>query len=285
MHYMELVMRKIILQEKDYGDIVRLYESGKTLKHIGNRYNVSWGTVKNLLGRLNIHMRRKGSIPISGRLNLDTDFFKTVNTESKAYWLGVVCADGHIARSSRDCLFYNKMALISKDLDLIDKFKRSINSGHKISKRCIYDKRTKKYYTSYMIQITSKWFVSHLINLGIGHDKTTKAKFPNIDTTLYRHFIRGLFDGDGSLSLSNNRLRINLISTKEILIFIQNHLYTTFNIRPLEITSISQTKNVYKMYLYSKAPTFLKYLYNDCKFYLDRKLNRFIKYKELGIIR
>jgi len=83
--------------------------------------------------------------------------------------------------------------------------------------------------------------------------------FPNIEEQYYRHFIRGLFDGDGSVSVKtcNNVVKINLISTIEIINFIQSYLLKNLDIKPLVINKVTPNrKNVFKMYLYKDAKNF-----------------------------
>jgi hypothetical protein len=210
-------------------------------------------------------------------LNLNIDYFKEINSNDKAYWLGYICADGNIKKSN------NKVGLISKDLEVIKGFKEVIESSHSISKNSIFDGRTNKTYTGYSIQITNELFTKHLINLGVTSNKTNVLEFPNIDEEYYSYFIAGLFDGDGSVSWrgkNKSTLSITLISTNEILTFIKNYVLLKFNISPKYYYRVTENKsNVWKMSLCGDAHKFLDFIYSDktFKYYLKRKYNKYLK--------
>ena len=166
----------------------------------------------------------------------------------------------------------NKVVLVSKDIEIIQKFKSDIKSGHKLCTREYLDKRTNKKYTSYVISITNEIFTKNLINNGITNNKTDFLIFPDIKENLYSYFIAGLFDGDGSvgkIGKDKNRIRISLISTIEVLTFIQKYL----KISNVKLQKVSKNKpNVWRMHLYKDASIFLDFIYQDFNFnYLQRK--------------
>lgn len=273
-------MSKIInLTNKDINQIIHLYCDKKfTLKNIRDLFKDKIKDpqfIKKVLIRNNIEIR-KYTITRASKHNIDINYFKTIDTEDKAYWMGYLAADG--------CIYKNghKVTLISKDIDIIKKFKESIKSEHKITNNITFDKRTNKTYKSHTIQITSTEFANNLINSGIKYDKSNNLIFPNIREDLYRHFIRGLFDGDGSIITTkyNAPIRINLISTLEVLNFLQNYLKTKFGIEKKNISKVTENKlNVYKMHLYKDADKFLEWIYNNSRISLDRKYKQFLEYK------
>lgn len=243
----------------------------KSEYEIANIYNRTQSGIHRILKKNNIVKLKKSRLNMS-HLALNINYFKEINSSDKAYWLGYICADGTITKNN------GKITLFSKDLEVIEGFKEAIGAEHRISKRNSIDKRTNKTYTGYSIQIGNELFVANLINIGVTSNKTDVLNFPNIEEKYYSYFIAGLFDGDGSVGFRNNKkLRISLISTKEILDFICN-LLTDMGINELSRTKISKNKiNVWKMYLYKDADKFLKYIYedNNFKYYLRRKYNIF----------
>ena len=257
---------------------MKIIELSKTMsqKSIASKYGRTQTGIRLILMRNGITKLKKSRLNMS-HLALNVDYFKEIDSSDKAYWLGFICADGDIKKSN------NKVSLISKDLIVIENFKKTIGAEHAISTRTNFDKRTNKTYTGYSIQIGNELFVAHLINLGITSNKTNILKFPKIDEEYYPYFIAGLFDGDGSVGVRNHgKLRISLISTNEVLDFICN-LLTNMGINELSRTKVSKNKpNVWKMYLYKDANKFLKYIYNDnnFKYYLMRKYNIFKKWNQ-----
>ena len=100
----------------------------------------------------------------------------------------------------------------------------------------------------------------------------------------YSYFIAGLFDGDGSISFrSNGKIACNLISTKEVLDFIQEYLENTFNILPKFLTKVSENcDNVFKIYWQSDEDCLklLNFIYQgNKKIYLTRKYERYEQFK------
>jgi hypothetical protein len=55
------------------------------------------------------------------------------------------------------------------------------------------------------ISITSSKTKKDLENLGINSNKTMVVKYPNISEDLQNHFMRGVFDGDGCISLRTDK--------------------------------------------------------------------------------
>lgn len=246
------------------------------LSKIKSEYEIA-STFNRTQSGIHLILKRNGIKRKKSRLNmshlaLNIDYFKKINSSDKSYWLGFICADGNITKNN------NKVSLISKDLEVIEGFKMAIGAEHAISKRMNFDKRTNKTYTGYSIQIGNELFVRNLINLGVTSNKTDTLEFPKIKEKYFSYFIAGLFDGDGSISYYGKKnVRINLISTKEILDYIDNVLLG-FNIIPLKRVRVSKNKeNVWKMYLYKDAIKFLNFIYHDSDFkYLTRKYERYV---------
>jgi hypothetical protein len=257
--------------------IKKIIELSKTVSQnkIAKMFNKTQGNISILLKKNNI-ICDNTNINL-GKLSINIDYFKEINSNDKAYWLGYICADGYITNNSA------RLSLISKDLEVIEGFKNAIKSEHTISKINSFDKRTKKTYTSYSIIIGNRLFVRNLVNLGITNMKSDILEFPKIEEKYYSYFIAGLFDGDGSVSFygkNKNFLRMNLISTNEILTYIKKYL-EKINININSLEKISKNKNnVFKIYLYKDTYKFLNYIYNDNNFeyYLKRKYDIYKQY-------
>ena len=251
----------------------------KSQKEIGEIFNISQSQVGNILKKAGIKLP-KSRLNMS-KLALDIDYFKTIDTPEKAYWLGFICADG--------CIYKNggKLTIMVKDREICEKFKKSVKSDHKISDKEVYDKRTNKTYTESSIQITNTLFVSNIINLGVTSAKSSVLNFPNIEESYYSYFIAGLFDGDGSISFkTNGKVTCNLISTKEILDFIQEYLKNNFEISPKSLIKVSENcDNVFKVYWQNDEDClkFLNFIYQGNKeMYLTRKYERYERYEQFN---
>jgi DNA-binding transcriptional regulator WhiA len=132
---------------------------------------------------------------------MNYSFFDDINTEHKAYWLGFFLADGCIPSDKRSI----RIDLKREDKEHLEKFLSSLGSNHKV-----YD-----YRTSSLVAIKSRKLASALVK--------NFEDIPVLTDTLYRHFWRGVFDGDGHIAYHNNPQRKNystfhceLVGTKEI---------------------------------------------------------------------
>lgn len=246
----------------------------KSQKEIAEIFNLSQCMVSSILRKNGIKLP-KSRLNMS-RLELDINYFKDIDSPKKAYWLGFICADGTINKNG------SKLGIMVKDKEICEKIKKDIKSGHKISHVSSLDKRTNKEYSEYCIQITNAIFVSHIVNLGITNDKSNTLLFPNIKEEFYPYFIAGLFDGDGCICTKHTGYSCcSLISTKEVLDFIQEILLDKFGIQPQNLLRVSdKCKNVFKISWQNKKDCLLmlNYIYKGNKeMYLQRKYDKYQK--------
>lgn len=249
-----------------------LYIKGLSITQISKSFNVSSTKIRHTLINNNVILRPKHIFNRKNKKNskeLNINYFKNIDSNDKAYWLGLITADGTIQKDGY------KVSLTSKDIELIEKFKKIINSEHAISKIESFDKRTSKIYTRYLIQVCSKEFVKNIIFQGITNNKSHICEFPKIKEKFYLSFIRGLFDGDGCISFDGNRMRMQFIATKEILEFIQKYFYEKHKIEPHPMYNVSKNTNTFVIHYFKDTKKLLSLLYKNSN--QDIRLNR--KYK------
>lgn len=246
-------------------------------KEVGKKFGLSQSTICKLQKKYGLHLSKSRLSSMKKQI-VDETYFSIIDSPKKAYWLGYLAADGTITHKQ------NKVSLTSRDLEIVQKFKQDICASYKISTVSSFDKRTKKTYIRYLIQISNCTFVYHLCKLGLDNNKSNVFNFPKIDEKYYSYFIAGLFDGDGSIFIrKNGSLGSDLISTKEVLSFIQSYFYEKFNIKPKSLYPISSKFiNVYKVYWsYKDSIKILRFIYQgDPDLYLSRKYNLYSLYKK-----
>lgn len=192
------------------------------------------------------------------------EIFSTIQTEEEAYWLGFLLADGYNID--------DKMIRV----DIKDK-------GHleKLSK-LIYPKGDKPvavrdlgFGPIYYFSCNILSIVESLRMHGIVPRKSKIAKMPNINKNLVRHFIRGLFDGDGSIcyTMDKNyrRYQFNIVGTEELLLDVKNFILNDLCLN----LSHGKMKMIYRIYKKGNQQimTLLNWLYEDSNVYLERKYN------------
>ena len=218
------------------------------------------------------------------------DFFKNISTELQAYLLGFYTADGSIDEKRKTFRIHlsikdSELVYLYKDIISPDARLFSVADNYKTTGR---DGKEITGHGSIGVDISSAILVNDLVELGIGYKKTySDLTIPNIPENLIRHFVRGFFDGDGSISTylacekgKKDRVRCGIqidSKTKTLLeniqLFFKNN-NIKFNLIYLKRDdmyriSTSSREEIKKLYLL---------FYKDSYFYLSRKFNKFDYY-------
>lgn len=123
-----------------------------------------------------------------------------------------------------------------------------------------------------------------MIRLGVTPNKSLDIKFPDIPKKYLRHFIRGLFDGDGSVYLDGKYIRIKLLSGSYEFIKTLNEYLHKIGFPLMKIDySHTQNKPGAHFIRYNKANVarrFFDYLYQDVpeKIFYSRKYKIFVDF-------
>lgn len=216
------------------------------------------------------------------KYQINENYFNKIDTEDKAYFLGLLYADGY-NNEEKYCISINLQEL---DKDILEKFKISIESNRPLS-YIIY--KNKKYdncnrQNQFKLNISNKKLSKQLSRLGCVQRKSLILKFPTkkqVPNKYLKDFIRGYFDGDGGFSLyydKNNwrKMTAEIISSEYFCYSLKDFLTKKLNIgiwinksKKAKTLKISGTNQVMK---------FLDWIYKDSKVYLNRKYN---KYKDI----
>jgi len=199
------------------------------------------------------------------KYSIDDQFFNKIDTPIKAYLLGWIASDGHINIRGF------KIAMHQKDIDILEYFQKNICNEIPIKKfktktslLCSYEVNSK--------QISKDLCL--LLNIAPGKKSNTVC-FPNIASNFYYDFIRGYFEGDGSVNDP----------------FIAKSKYIKGNIRSNSNNMLNSLKKLCggsiscNMLCLSNKQMFLflDKIYNNADFKLKRKYDRYmnwLSYKE-----
>jgi len=122
---------------------------------------------------------------------VNEDYFHVIDTEEKAYWLGFLFADGYQNG------YEMKINLNAKDASHLEKLREALNSKHPVT---IYVCPEMQGGLKATYRVGSKKLCTDLANTGCVRAKSLIVEYPKLEPGLDRHFIRGVFDGDGNLS-------------------------------------------------------------------------------------
>ncbi len=188
-------------------------------------------------------------------------FFKKIDTEEKAYWLGFIYADGCLDARNELRLHVSK-----KDKTHIQKFKKQINSNHPIH-NCQLN--------TISLNICSKKMASYLKKLGVIPAKTFILEYPKIPKKFNNHFIRGVFDGDGCIYKRKDGIKTWSIYTASEKF--KNQLINIINSETgINVFSYKQG-NGYTLRIFRKndIPLIGEYMYKNSTIFLERKKEKF----------
>lgn len=216
---MAISINKVDAETKN--KIIEAYKNNMSLREIEKEFKVLRATVSKFLEEQNIK-KIKGNH--YRKYFHDFDFFENIDTEEKAYWLGFMFADGYIVnhenRYGEDSF---GLTLAEDSLDSIEKFKKSLNATNPIR----YDNSKSIGQPQAKIVLTSQKTVNDLIDKGCVKQKSLILQPPKkVPEKLLSHFIRGFFDGDGSLMKYNYNnypsYNINFTTTYEMAIWLRD---------------------------------------------------------------
>lgn len=102
---------------------------------------------------------------------------------------------------------------------------------------------------------------------------------PDIKNELIRHFIRGYFDGDGTVYTYRNKYtNVAFSGNKNFLVSVKSHLMNNNIVKSeCKVVKEQKDKNCYKYPFSSQADVkrFYDYIYKDATVFMERKYNKF----------
>jgi len=146
-------------------------------------------------------LKRRDGLPGHGGrrrgIQFNETFFADLNNEASAYFLGLLAADGSIAKRGNTV----EIQLAEPDHHVLEDFIRSIDGdGCSIKPRRRSDRRK----TFHRLTLCSKTLSQDLVSWGLTPAKTELLELARpVPDSHIRHFLRGFWDGDGSIGRSH----------------------------------------------------------------------------------
>lgn len=185
-----------ILTQEQIKQLISDYESGKSLNKLKGEYHISDVSIKKYLTENGVKIRSHRESRFKYPFN--EYYFDNIDTEEKAYWLGFLYADGFIVKNHSKKRGHDILGVTLAESEPIEKLTKALNCKKPVYQYTNngYTENALKYRgifpSDHMVQQLEKW--------GVVERKTFELKFPDfLDQELIPHFIRGYFDGDGSV--------------------------------------------------------------------------------------
>lgn len=270
-------LKKELFNDDMIGHIMQLYNDGISAKALGIKYSIDKRRVQRWAKEGGFLRTRNESHRFTF---FNENYFDEINTPDKAYWLGFFYADAYNCQSTNTI----SIALAAKDHGHVVKLASAVDLPlNKVIKG--YSELNEIKYPTSNLKLYSKHMCTTLAKFGCPQAKSFIIKYPKwLNSDLDSHFIRGMFDGDGCLTLRNinKEWKWSLVSTKECCESINAILLNNLNIST-SLGYISKTNN--NTYILTtggneKIHKIMKWLYDDS--IEDIRLSRkFSKYEGL----
>lgn len=261
--------------EKQYKNATNDYIKGMSMEELVEKHGISFVSICK-------YMRQNGIDYYSGhgrKHHFNQDYFQELNSPEKVYWFGYLYADGSINKVNTYDVVPVRLRLncSKKDRYLIEKFLEALECDTEITD--YIPKGTYAQNEMSKVAINSKKLCDDLTKNGFRLLKkdSTGDVFNHIDKKFHRDFIRGYFDGDGSITTSQMFFTVEEslgIKIQEILM--QNCQLNKTSLRKYEDKGYDSLVTL----TYGGRLQLIKifnYLYEDAKIFLPRKHERFME--------
>jgi intein-encoded DNA endonuclease-like protein len=272
--------REFTCEEQQF--IKELYNQGETQEYIRSILHCKSSTLVNFLRDNGMDKRKKNTLKNpdflknSRKYSVNEKYFEHIDTQEKAYWLGFLYADGcvlerHDKNGNRKGTVM-ELTLKKDDEEHLRSFLYDIGANYPIKNRTVLCRN--KEFGAVRTVISNVEFCKHLIAHGCVPNKTFVLQPPNIDDSLVPHFVRGYFDGDGSVSFNYETKKgcLSLLGTPMLLEFIKEKSGISKNIHAHKV----KDDNVYCISINGKEAmkTFCQFIYADKTVFLERKWHK-----------
>ena len=259
------------------------YLEGETIEEITDKYFKD----KYCSGEINMVLRKLGiTRPNGTQAKINHDYFENIDSEHKAYWLGFIYADGSITKKVYEKGSYTyrlRMELMFEDKYILEQMALDLESDLKpkeyYNDASHFEGYNKPKHTAY-IMFSSKKMGEDLVKLGVVPNKTLILKsLPSIPDNLMKHFIRGYFDGDGSVYLTkDNTIKTAFYGTHDFINSIQDFLIKELNLTKKKITDQKEANVSFVGMAKQESEKLYHYMYDEATIFLNRKYEKYNKY-------
>lgn len=198
----------------------------------------------------------------SDKKPINSTIFNVIDTEEKAYWLGFLYADGCISDDNKV-----ELSLKLSDKPHVEKFRQFMGFGNPV----------REDWFRARMSFQDKMIGEDLKRLGCIPRKSLVLRFPTekqVPKNLVIPFIRGYFDGDGSISDPEKvATACSLLGTHHFLSGLLNEMFFMCPIK-VRTHKNGSPRVCYFAISGKKAISFLSIIYKDATVFLERKKQR-----------
>lgn len=244
-----------------------LYADGFTAKEILPLVKEDGITTENTI----IKIVKEGGVPIRprGLRNIidHEDFFDNIDTQEKAYMIGFLLADGYVmdlfAGHKRNPIW--AIQLHGRDEYILESFRKLVGVHHGL-----YHTATRP---TVLLVVSSAHMAQELAKYNVVPRKSFITSFPfdTIPRKLYRHVVRGVFDGDGCISGA----ACTFFGKSQLVFDVRQILHEEIAVNYNNVFTKKDGVHQFSFSSKKDVTAFYHYLYDDASLFLTRKKGRF----------
>ncbi len=193
--------------------------------------------------------------------SLPDDFFKKVDTEQKAYIVGFIASDGSLAKNG-----VISISIKNTDREILRKIRDTVCKEVPIVKIKNRNMIVLRFCSKTMVKDICRWLQIH------PGKKDSKVRMPKIKNKLKWHFLRGFFDGDGTVRKKKEGRYIDCA------IYTNSDKMREGIEKLCKIRCTNNNKWKYIGWYGDNARKFLKKLYSKADIYMERKYRNYLEW-------
>lgn len=242
-------------------DIIERYRLGRKIIEIAREERVRHSTISKILKDNNVQIRTAKHVDFLP-YSLNHHYFDLIDSQSKAYLLGYMYADGCVSAVN------NTISLVSKDLYPVSFFREEIHCQKPLYQNPLHN-------GAYTFSFCSPLMKATLIKLGCPPRKSLILDFPdkNVPEKLLPHFLRGEFDGDGCITKSGHYLQAYFLGALPFCKGLMAYLSSI----GISTNTLQKNGKIYRVRLCSRKEIekLFNLMYHEASCFLERKFNIF----------
>lgn len=215
-------------------------------------------------------------VPHKSVLSKESTFFKSIDSPNKAYFLGLLAADGSVNTEGDK---YFSIELKSPDHCVLELLASEMDTSTEVK---LYRREDKNNTTYGRLRVFNSVVVAQLKSLGLTGDNTKNEGYWRLSSSLRADYLRGLLDGDGCIKEKTKTL--NFGSCSESLIELVSHWIEEHLETPCSVTTktLDSGKPFYTVTFGSKPKAVLTWLYNNDRVSIPRKRKEAMRWVSQG---
>lgn len=261
----------MVLTEVVRDEICKRYVKGQNTYELARAFNVCHETIRKVLRKRGVPLRSRTE---AGRkYQIDKTYFRKIDTEEKAYCFGYFIAEGNIIVQRKQ----SKTLQITASTEEKEHLQKLVNffSDYRVHIRKSGTRQAARVF------IISNEFVEALFENGF-YSCTNSVTLPKIqDKQLYKHLIRGYWDGDGTLyRRKDGTWTIAFVGDFSLLNWIKEFLAENCGTSLTKaLVKIPNAMNTYALRYDGNSQAFriAQWLYSNAHIFFERRWKRYLE--------